>query len=258
MGRGCNMEPLVSIVTPNYNCERFIAETIESVLAQTYQKWEMIIVDDLSTDNSLEIIREYIKKDSRIKLIPMNKNSGAALCRNKAIEVAKGKYLSYLDSDDLWISTKLEKHIRYMEAENIDFTYSQYTHIDENGNNLGLKAKIPSSLNYCKMLFHCFTGCLTVVYNQEKLGKIYGPNISKSNDYGLFLQVMKNVKKARGIKENLAFYRIRKNSISRNKWKKVQPHLYLLNKIENINIFASLFLIFTNVLIKKVYKYERG
>ena len=252
------MEPLVSIVTPNYNCEKYISETINSVLNQTYKNWEMIIVDDCSSDNSIKIIEDYIKKDSRIKLIKMKKNSGAALCRNKAIEVSNGKYLAYLDSDDLWLEKKLEKQISYMEKENVDFTYSEYSHIDENGDSLNLKVKIPEKLRYLKMLFHCFTGCLTVVYNQEKIGKIYGPNISKSNDYGLFLQVIKKVNKARGLKENLAYYRIRKNSISRNKWKKVEPHLYLLNKIENINIFASLFLIFTNVLIKKVYKYERG
>lgn len=252
------MEPLVSIVTPNYNCEKYISETINSVLNQTYKNWEMIIVDDCSSDNSIKIIEDYIKKDSRIKLIKMKKNSGAALCRNKAIEVSNGKYLAYLDSDDLWLEKKLEKQISYMEKENVDFTYSEYSHIDENGDSLNLKVKIPEKLSYLKMLFHCFTGCLTVVYNQEKIGKIYGPNISKSNDYGLFLQVIKKVNKARGLKENLAYYRIRKNSISRNKWKKVEPHLYLLNKIENINIFASLFLIFTNVLIKKVYKYERG
>lgn len=252
------MEPLVSIITPNYNCEKYISETIDSVLNQTYKNWEMIVVDDCSSDSSIKIIEDYIKKDSRIKLIKMEKNSGAALCRNRAIEISKGKYLAYLDSDDLWLEKKLEKQISYMEKENIDFTYSEYTHIDENGNSLNLKAKIPKKLNYLKMLFHCFTGCLTVIYNQEKIGKIYGPNISKSNDYGLFLQVIKKANKARGLKENLAYYRIRKNSISRNKWKKVEPHLYLLNKIENINIVASLFLIFTNVLIKKVYKYERG
>lgn len=251
------MEPLVSIVTPNYNSEKYIAKTIQSVLEQSYKNWEMIIVDDCSSDDSIKTIESYIKKDSRIMLIKMDKNLGVALCRNKAIEVSRGKYLAYLDSDDLWASNKLKKQIQYMETNKVDFTYSKYTHIDEEGNILNLKARIPESLNYSKMLFHCFTGCLTVVYNQEKIGKIYGPNISKSNDYALFLQVIKKCDKARGIKENLAYYRIRKDSISRNKLKKIKPHLYLLNKIEKINIFVSLFLILTNILIKKIYKYER-
>lgn len=250
--------PLVSIITPNYNCEEFINNTIESVLGQTYKNWELLIIDDCSKDKSIDKVQEFIKKDSRIKLIKMKMNSGAALCRNKGIEFAKGKYIAFLDSDDIWLSKKLEKQIDFMEKNNIDFTYSQYTHMDENGNSLKVKARVPEKISYKKMLFHCYTGCLTVVYNQESLGKIYGPDISKSNDYGLFLQVLKKSKKARGIKENLAYYRIRKNSISRNKWKKIEPHLYLLNKVENINIFTSLFLIFTNVLIKKIYKYKRG
>lgn len=252
------MEKLVSIITPNYNCEKYIVETIESVLSQTYQNWEMLIIDDCSTDKSRDIILEYSKKDCRIKYIFMEKNSGAAFCRNSGIELSKGKYLAFLDSDDIWTTDKLKKQIEFMEKEDVDFTYSKYTHIDEEGNSLRLRARIPSKLSYQSMLFHCYTGCLTVVYNQEKLGKIYGPNISKSNDYGLFLQVLKKVSKARGIKENLAFYRIRKNSISRNKWKKFTPHFNLLNKIEGINKISSLFYIITNVLIKKVYKYERG
>ena len=252
------MEPLVSIITPNYNCGKYITETIKSVLDQSYRNWEMLIIDDCSTDESRVIIKKFILKDSRIKLIKMKKNGGAALCRNKGIELSKGKYVAFLDSDDLWIKEKLEKQIEFMEKYCIDFSYSQYTHIDENGESLKIRSRIPKSLSYKKMLFHCYTGCLTVIYNQETLGKVYGPNILKSNDYGLFLQVLKKAKKARGIKENFAYYRIRKNSISRNKWKKIKPHLYLLNTIEKINIFVSLFLIFTNILIKKIYKYERG
>lgn len=250
------MEPLVSIITPNYNCEKYICETIESVLNQTYKNWEMLIVDDCSTDNSIKMLEKYLD-DRRIKLVKMNKNSGAALCRNLGIEEANGKYIAFLDSDDLWEKEKLEKQISFMEKNDVDFSYTEYTHISEDGRSLNLKARVPKKLTYKKMLYHCFTGCLTVIYNQEKLGKIYGPNIPKSNDYGLFLQVLKKVKNARGIQENLAYYRIRRNSISRNKLKKIKPHLYLLNKIEKISIFMSLFYIFTNVIIKKVYKYER-
>lgn len=251
------MEPLVSIITPNYNCEKYISETIESVINQTYKNWEMIIVDDKSFDNSIEIINKYKNIDSRIKLVKMERNVGAAICRNKAIEVSSGKYLAFLDSDDLWMVNKLKKQISFMEKEKIDFTYSRYLHMDENGKYLNVKIRIPKKIGYKKMLFHCFTGCLTVVYNQEKTGKVYGPNISKSNDYGLFLQVLKKCNQARGIQEEYGIYRIRKNSISRNKWSKLKPHLYLLNRIENINIIISLFLIFTNIIIKKIYKYER-
>lgn len=247
-------EPLVSIITPNYNCAKYIEETILSVLKQTYQNWELLIIDDCSNDNSYEIINKYLKLDNRIKLFIMNKNRGAAICRNKGIELSKGDYIAFLDSDDLWKKNKIKLQIEFMENKNVDFCYSKYTHMSEDGKKYFNEIRIPSELDYNKMLYHCFTGCLTVIYNQKKIGKIYGPDIAKSNDYGLFLQVLKKTSNAKGIKENLAFYRIRRNSISRNKWKKIYPHFYLLNKIEKINFFKSCFFIFTNILIKKIYK----
>lgn len=249
---------LISIITPNYNCEKFIKETIDSVKNQTYTNWELLIIDDYSTDKSIEIIREFQKKDERIKLIQMGKNSGAALCRNKGIEISQGEYICFLDSDDIWDTKKLEKQLNFMKKNNCDFSYTKYSHISEVGEDLKIKIRIPNRITYKKMLFHCYTGCLTVMYNQNLIGKVYGPDITKSNDYGLFLQVLKNTKNAMGIQENLGFYRIRHNSISRNKWKKLKPHFYLLNKIEGKNKLVTLFYIFTNILIKKIYKYERG
>lgn len=250
-------EPLVSIIMPNYNCGKYVKETINSVINQSYENWELIFIDDCSTDKSIEIVEKNYKNNTKIKIEKFDKNRGAAEARNYGIKLARGKYVAFLDSDDLWVSDKLKKQIEFMEKNNVDFTYSEYTHIDENGNPLKMKAKVPSELSYKKMLYHCYTGCLTVVYNQEKIGKVCGPNISKSNDYGLFLQVLKKVDRARGIKENLAFYRIRKNSISRNKWKKFMPHFYLLNKIERKNKVMSLFYIFTNVIVKMLWKYEK-
>ena len=128
---------LVSIITPSYGSERFISDTVNSVLVQTYQDWEMIIVDDVSPDNSNEIIEEYIKKDNRIKLIKLEKNSGPAIARNRAIKEAKGRYIAFLDADDLWIPEKLEKQIVFMSENNLDLTYSSYKLIDEDNNSLG-------------------------------------------------------------------------------------------------------------------------
>ncbi|GHU75177.1 hypothetical protein FACS189461_0930 [Spirochaetia bacterium] len=124
---------LVSIITPNYNCSRFIGKTIESVLAQTYQNWEMIIVDDCSTDGSYEIALDYARKDSRIKVYRTEHNSGAALCRNKAIELSQGQYLAFLDSDDLWLPEKLEKQLKFMQENDCDFSFTEYELIDEEG-----------------------------------------------------------------------------------------------------------------------------
>ena len=124
---------MISIITPNYNCVKFIAETIESVLAQTYQNWEMIIVDDCSTDGSYEIALKYAEKDKRIKIFRMDHNSGAAYCRNKGIELSKGEYIAFLDSDDLWMPEKLEKQVEFMIANNCDFSFTEYQIIKENG-----------------------------------------------------------------------------------------------------------------------------
>ena len=129
---------LVSVITPSYNSERFISQTIESVLNQTYQKWEMIIIDDVSPDNANAIIEEYIKEDTRIRLIKLEKNSGPAVARNRAIEEAKGRYIAFLDADDLWLPEKLEKQMAFMTKYNLDLTYSSYKLIDEDNNDLGI------------------------------------------------------------------------------------------------------------------------
>ena len=126
-------KPFVSIITPCWNCEKYIAETIESVLAQTYDNWEMIIVDDCSTDHSYEIALEYSKKDNRIKVYRMEQNSGAARCRNRAIEKSKGEYLAFIDSDDIWLPEKLEKQLKFMHENGCNFSFTEYEHIDEKG-----------------------------------------------------------------------------------------------------------------------------
>ena len=186
-----NKQPLVSIITPNYNCGKFIALTIESVLAQTYTNWEMIIQDDCSTDNSYEIACRYAKADPRIKVFRNGKNSGAALTRNYAIEVSQGEYLAFLDSDDIWFPEKLEKQIDFMQKNNCDFVFSEYEQIGEDNESLGIRVKSIPRLTYTRMLMHCWPGCLTVMYDQKKLGKIYSPDIQKNNDHALFLKVLR-------------------------------------------------------------------
>ena len=249
--------PIVSIITPNFNCSRFITQAIESVLAQTYKNWEMIIIDDCSTDESYKIIQEYAKKDSRIKVYRMEKNSGAAVCRNKAIEFSNGGYLAFIDSDDLWLPEKLEKQLNFMRENNCDFSFTEYEHIDENNNSLNIKAKVINKLTYKEMLFHCFTGCLTVIYKQDLKNKIYSPILKNCNDYALFLQILKNVKNAMGLNEILAKYRIIKNSLSRNKLNKIQYFIEFMIKYENKNIIIAFFYLFTNQIIKIFWKYKK-
>lgn len=250
------IKSLVSIITPNYNCSNFIAQTIESVQAQTYSKWEMIIVDDCSTDGSYEIALEYALRDNRIKVIHNEKNLGAAISRNKAIEVAQGEYIAFLDSDDLWMPEKLEKQIHFMNENNCDFSFCEYEHINEENESLLKVAKVIKKLTYTKMMFHCFPGCLTVMYKQDVVGKVYAKDIKKNNDNALFYPVLKRCNNARGIPLCLALYRIRRGSISRNKIKMIKPYITVLHDFEEHNILISEFCVLTHFLIKILFKYK--
>ncbi len=204
---------MVSIITPTYNCGRFIAETIERVQSQTYGDWEMIIVDDCSSDNTKEIVERYQKNDARIHYHCLEKNSGAAVARNTALKLARGKWIAFLDSDDLWSPDKLEKQIDFMVSHDYHFSYTQYEEIDEEDNPLGVFVSGPRHINKIGMFSYCWPGCLTVMYDREKVGLIHIPDIKKNNDYAMWLKVIKKAD-CYLLKENLAKYRKRRGSIS--------------------------------------------
>ena len=235
------MSELISIITPTYNCERFIGETIESVLKQSYKNWEMIIVDDCSTDNTYEVVKKYADNDSRIRYYLLEENSGAAVARTKAMELATGDYMAFLDSDDLWISNKLECQLKFMKENNYNFTCTEYEQIDENGKSLNKIIKVKNKTNYNGVLLSCPVGNSTVMYNVSKMGKFQVPNIRKRNDDALWLQMLKKEKYIYGIKEVLMKYRIRENSISSNKVDLVKYHWYLYRNIEHLSVIRSLF-----------------
>ncbi len=211
------IDDLVSIITPVYNAERFVAETIKSVQAQTYTNWEMILVDDVSSDNSEKIIKEFQEKDNRIKYIKLKENSGAAVARNTAIENARGRYIAFLDSDDLWKSNKLETQINFMKENKYGFTFASYELMSEDGNNLNKVVKVPQKINYDGLLKNTIIGCLTVVIDRNLVGDFKMPLLRKGQDTATWLKILKNYKYAYGINENLANYRLVKGSISSNK-----------------------------------------
>ena len=235
------MSELISIITPTYNCERFIGETIESVLKQTYKNWEMIIVDDCSTDNTYEVVKKYADNDSRIKYYLLEENSGAAVARTKAMQLATGDYMAFLDSDDLWISNKLECQLKFMKENNYNFTCTEYEQIDENGKSLNKVNKVKNKTNYNGVLLSCPVGNSTVMYNVSKMGKFQVPNIRKRNDDALWLQMLKKEEYIYGLDNILMEYRIRTNSISSNKLDLVKYHWYLYRNIEHLSIIRSLF-----------------
>ncbi len=229
---------LISIITPAHNCSQFISETIYSVMSQSFSDWELIVVDDCSSDDSVEIIQSFVDRDSRIKLIELNENSGAAVARNIAIEAAKGRYIAFLDSDDLWFPDKLEKQLAFMNKHNYPFTYTAYEKVDEKGRLFG-KVGVPGKVSYPDLLKMCSVGCLTAMYDMEYFGKVYMPLIRKRQDLGLWLKLLKMTSCAYGLEEPLAQYRVRTDSISSNKASAARYTWRLYRDVEALNIFEA-------------------
>jgi glycosyltransferase involved in cell wall biosynthesis len=238
------MQPLVSVITPTYNAELFIEQTIASVRAQTYTNWEMVIVDDASTDTTTAILKKYAAEDARIKYHVLKTNAGAAIARNTAIEKASGSYIAFLDADDLWMPEKLSKQIAFMQEKNVEVCFSSYELMNEAGESLGKMVKALPKVNFSKMLKSNYVGNLTGIYNAETLGKVYMPAIRKRQDWALWLTLIKKVGYAYSISAPLAKYRLRENSISSNKLNLLKYNYTIYRKALKFGAFkSSLYLI---------------
>lgn len=231
--------PLVSVVTPVYNSAGYIEKTVDSVLSQTFDDWEMILVDDASTDNSAEIAGAFVERDSRIQLIRLSERSGAAVARNAAIEAAGGRYIAFLDGDDLWMPRKLEKQIAFMRRNGYAFTCTNYEKIAENGESLGQVVKPPPVITYNDILKTCRIGCLTAVYDSQAVGKVTMPLIRKRQDYGLWLRILRQGVVAHCLNETLAKYRVRRDSVSANKFDLPRYHWTLYRHEERLSVWKS-------------------
>lgn len=251
------IDGLVSIIMPSWNTGRFIAESIESVVDQTYTNWELIIVDDCSTDNTDVIVAAF--KDKRIRYFKNEKNSGAALTRNRAIREAKGEWIAFLDSDDLWDSQKLEKQIDFMNSHGYVFSYHDYVKIDEESRPLNIYVTGPEIVDKRKMYNYGYPGCLTFMYNAKAMGLIQIRDIKKNNDYAILLKLCKKAN-CYLLKENLAKYRIRKKSISHDKLtKKLKSHYDLFRICDEQSVPLALWYACWNMwygMLKK-WKYEK-
>ena len=237
---------LVSVIMPSYNTSQYIAQSIQSVIDQTYKNWELIIVDDCSTDNTDEIIMSF--DDDRIRYFKNESNSGAAISRNRALQEAKGKWVAFLDSDDLWLPQKLEKQIDFMEKNEYKFTYTAYKEMTEKGIPNGVFVTGPKRINKRKMFNYCWLGCLTVMYDANCVGNIQIADLKKNNDYAMWLKCIKKTECV-FLNEDLSYYRLRNGSISHgSKWKLIKHH-YLLYRIgENKGIISSAFSTIRNLL----------
>lgn len=249
--------PLVSVITPSYNSEKFIAQTIKSVQNQSYTNWEMLIVDDCSSDNTVSVVQELANRDPRIKLFQLEHNSGAGIARDTALAQAKGRYIAFLDADDLWKPEKLKKQVDFLIKYDSPFTFSFYDCIDEEGNPLNKIVEAPKMLSYRQLFFCNYVGNLTGIYDADYFGKIAISAIRKRQDWMLWLTILKKIKTAQPVPEILASYRIRKDSISASKFNLIQHNFAVYRKFHGYNFIASLFcmagFLFTQLLIKPHY-----
>ncbi len=248
---------LVSIITPAFNSEKFIEQTIISVINQTYNHWEMIIINDGSKDNTTTIVNKFELIDKRIKLLNQE-NKGCAAARNNGINNANGQYICLLDSDDLWEPRFLESQIALLNSKNAYLAFSSHKRIDSNNNEILKPYKVPEKVNYKDMLKSCYISCLTGIYDTQKYGKFYLNEDLHSlrDDYKYWLDILKKVDFAYGNQEILASYRILNNSTSRKKIKVIIPHFNILYKKEKIGFIKSLYYLI-NWMIISLKKYSK-
>lgn len=232
------LKPLVSVITPVFNSSKYILDSINSVKEQTYGNWELILVDDCSTDNSVEIIKNEIRGEKRISLEQLGVNCGPAIARNVALNKARGEYIAFLDSDDIWLPKKLETQLDFMTNNNISFSFTEYGFIDEDGNELNKHVSVPTIVDYNFLLKNTIIGCLTVMLDKKAFGNIQMPNLRRQQDYALWLSLLRTGCKAYGLQEKLALYRIVRGSHSSNKLKAAK-NIWKIYKLEELDIFKS-------------------
>lgn len=240
-------QELVSIIMPTYRCGHFIRKSIESVQNQTYQNWELIIVDDCSGDDTVAIVSELMKNDNRIKLFRSASNNGAAVSRNTAIRNAIGRWIAFLDSDDLWKPTKLERQVEFMEENGYAFSYHEYIEIDEQDKELGVKVSGKKRVNKFDMFACCWPGCLSVMYDASKIGLIQINDIKKNNDTAIWLKVIQKAD-CYLLPECLGKYRRRANSITpKTIWHRIWAHYPIFRVAEEMNPIVATFWVIMNV-----------
>lgn len=245
-GTDKKMNELVSIIMPSYNTANYIEESVKSVIAQTYSDWELIIVDDCSTDNTDAVVSPFLT-DPRIKYFKNEKNSGAAVSRNRALREAKGKWIAFLDSDDLWLPEKLQKQIAFMESHGYHFSYTNYIEIDENSEPNGKNVTGPKKITHHGMYNYCWMGCLTVMYDVEAIGLLQVADIKKNNDYAMWLKASKKAN-CYLLDETLAKYRRRSGSISSHGYiKLIKWHYKLFREAEKRSPVTSFVLTIRNL-----------
>ena len=234
--------PLVSIITPCFNSENYISKTINSVIMQSFQQWEMIIVDDFSSDKSVDIIKKLMTNEKRISLIENKENLGSGASRNKAIKIAKSRYIAFLDADDIWHYDKLKIQIKFMIDNKIAFSHTSYGYIDSFDKEIKSPLKVSRHpIDYYFLLKRTEISCLTAVYDSKLIGKYYMPDRKLKQDYALWLSILKNGYKSHPIPHVLAYYRQHANQKTRKKYKLIFSHVIFLKETKNMSILKSIY-----------------
>ena len=249
-------DQLISLITPMYNGTKYISQTIDSVLNQTYEHWEMIIVDDGSKDNSAKIVENYSLKDERIRLIRQS-NGGSASARNNALKNAKGRYICFLDADDLLDCCFLEKQLNFLRSKNVAIVYASYRRIDESNKEILKPFIVPDKVDYKGLLKSCSISCLTAMFDKEKTGNVFFDESLRSmrDDFVFWLTLLKKIDYAYGNKEVLASYRVFTDSTTGNKKKVMKPQFMVYYKLEKLGIIRSIYY-FVNWAINGILKYK--
>ncbi len=247
------IDNLVSVIVPIYNAEDFMCETLDSILAQTYENIEIICIDDMSKDSSRLIIEDYASKYENIRPILLEENGGVSNARNIGIANAKGRYVAFLDSDDVWMPEKIEKQIKFMQENKYAFTFTGYRFMDADSKLLNTVVHAKKELTYDKLLRQNAISCLTVVIDREYIEDIYMPKIHHE-DYAAWLKILKKGYKAYGLDEILAKYRTRQNSLSGNKLKAAGWTWNILRNEENLGLIKSIYC-FCYYAVVNVYKH---
>lgn len=242
MGEVSDRDGMVSIIVPVHNVKKYIAETVECVRRQTYGNWELLLVEDCSTDGTAQALDGYLDEvnDGRIKLTHMSENVGAAKARNFGLEQACGRYIAYLDSDDLWEPEKLERELAFMKEKQAAFAFTGYEFADESGKGIGRIVHVPETLNYRQALKNTTIFTTTVMFDTDKIQKdlLRMPEI-KSEDTALWWKVLRNGYIAYGLDENLVKYRRIGKSLSSNKLEAIRRIWYLYRNVEKLGLFQS-------------------
>ncbi|MEG0250053.1 MAG: glycosyltransferase family 2 protein [Peptostreptococcus sp.] len=252
-------DALVSIITPVYNAEKFIIETIESVQNQTYTNWEMLLINDCSTDSSADIIKEKAAEDSRIKYIKLDKNSGAAITRNTGIAKAQGRYVAFLDSDDIWKPDKLDKQLALIKEKGVGFCFTSYRYVMQDGVPTNKVARAPEKIDYNGLLKNTIIGCSTVLIDREVIGDFRMTNVRRGQDTATWLQLLKRTEYAYGIHEDLVWYRVVDGSLSHNKWNAIKRTWNTYRNVEHLSLPKAMyvFVFYAYNALKKRIKNEK-